>query len=67
MYSTRLKLEAKLFNEDPYSGCTLVKVSDDMKTWYINIEGPKGSPYDNHIFLVKVELNSLYPAIPPNI
>ena len=58
MYSVRLKLEAKSFNEDPFSGCTLVRVSEDMKTWFVNIEGPKGSPYDDHLFLVKIKLNS---------
>lgn len=40
---------------------------NDLLSWEAFVEGPHDTPYEGHIFLVKITLTSEYPIMPPKM
>ena len=45
----------------------LLKESDDLKQWDGVIRGPPGSPYEDHVFKLLIDVGDRYPLAPPTI
>lgn len=45
----------------------LLKESDDLKQWDGVIRGPPGSPYEDHVFKLFINVGDRYPLAPPTI
>ena len=47
--------------------CSLAPIGDDLFSLLGSIEGPQGTPYEDGIFYVKIEIPQDFPWVPPNV
>lgn len=56
-----------IFEKDPIDGVSIGYDDENVFKWYITIIGPKDSPYENGVFLLKINFPNNYPFKPPQI
>ncbi|XP_004493279.1 ubiquitin-conjugating enzyme E2 22 [Cicer arietinum] len=61
----QLAKELKNLDETPPEGIKVVVNDDDFSTIYADIDGPAGTPYENGIFRMKLQLSRDFPHSPP--
>lgn len=63
----RLTHEVGEMKSNPPSNCSAGPVADDLRKWEGTIIGPKGSPFENGVFNLKIGFPSNYPFAPPDV
>ncbi|XP_003390811.1 PREDICTED: ubiquitin-conjugating enzyme E2 D2B-like [Amphimedon queenslandica] len=63
----RLKKEEDQIKNEPPVGCHAESVSENYETWKATILGPEGTPYENGLFYLKMEIHEEYPFKPPKV
>lgn len=64
--STRVKKELLKLLAKPPEGISCYQKDDDLKSLIATITGPSGSPYENGLFKILIEVEN-YPFDPPKI
>lgn len=67
MYRQRLMKEAIEASKRKFDEFLLMFDEGDLMSWEVFIEGPKNTPYQDQIFLVRMSLTSEYPITPPKL
>ena len=62
----RINSEIKQINEEITEGVSII-LTDDLKRFYANIEGPPDSPYQGKFYKLEIKLPDNYPISPPKI
>ena len=61
----RIVMELKAVEKDKDAlareGIAMLPDSDNPRKWRIELQGPKGSPYEEGIFLLSVDLTKRFP------
>lgn len=63
----RLTHEVSEMKSNPPSNCSAGPIGDDIRKWEGTIIGPKGSPFENGVFNLKVVFPANYPFSPPDV
>jgi len=63
----RIKKEYREVKQAADAGVGADLVRDDFSHWKGTITGPKGSPYENGVFVVDIEIPKNYPFVPPKM
>lgn len=63
----RLSHEAGEMKSSPPSNCSAGPIGDDLRKWEGTIIGPKGSPFENGVFNLKIQFPGNYPFSPPDV
>lgn len=65
--SKRLQSEYKDMLTNPQPNCSGGPINDDIFKWHATILGPKGTPYEDGIFYLRIDFTRDYPFKPPSI
>ena len=63
----RLTHEVSEMKSNPPSNCSAGPIGDDLRKWEGTIIGPKGSPFENGVFNLKIGFPANYPFAPPDV
>lgn len=63
----RLNHEVSEMTSCPPENCSAGPVGDDLRKWEATIIGPKGSPFENGVFKLKISIPANYPFAPPEV
>ncbi|GIY87882.1 ubiquitin-conjugating enzyme E2 T [Caerostris extrusa] len=64
--SFRLKKELERFRNEPASGISLWP-TENINQLKASIMGPNGTPYENGVFYIDIQVPDKYPFVPPNV
>ncbi|CAL1282044.1 unnamed protein product [Larinioides sclopetarius] len=64
--SLRLKKELERFQTQPMSGISCWP-TDNLYELKASVMGPDGSPYENGVFYIDIQIPDKYPFIPPSV
>ncbi|XP_055937768.1 ubiquitin-conjugating enzyme E2 T-like isoform X1 [Argiope bruennichi] len=64
--SLRLKKELERFRTQPVSGISCWP-TDNIYQLKASVMGPDGTPYENGVFYIDIQIPDKYPFIPPNV
>ncbi len=63
----RLSHEVGEMKTNPPANCSAGPINDDLRKWEGTIIGPKGSPFENGVFNLKIQFPGNYPFSPPDV
>lgn len=63
----RLTYEVSEMQSNPPSNCSAGPIGDNIQKWEGTIIGPKGSPFENGVFNLKINFPANYPFAPPEV
>eukprot|EP01114_Cavostelium_apophysatum_P002504 TRINITY_DN12237_c0_g1_i1.p2 TRINITY_DN12237_c0_g1~~TRINITY_DN12237_c0_g1_i1.p2 ORF type:complete len:125 (-),score=6.00 TRINITY_DN12237_c0_g1_i1:132-506(-) len=66
-HTVRLKRELKALMKEPVPNITALPKENNILEWYYIIQGQKGTPYENGVYLGKIVFPTEYPMKPPAI
>lgn len=63
----RITMEYKEMQQEALENITAGPIGDNMFQWRATIIGPKDSPYQDGVFLLKLDIPADYPFKPPTV
>ena len=63
----RLKKELRDYEKEPIEGVEILPHEQNFLVWFVNIEGPKGSPNEGTTFKLRMDMTNAYPFNAPEV
>ncbi|KAJ3044371.1 ubiquitin-conjugating enzyme E2 W [Rhizophlyctis rosea] len=67
IFAKRLAKELRDLQANPPAGIKIAEVQDDLKHWRIQVEGAKGTLYENESFTLQFKFGNNYPLESPEV